>query len=97
MKIKFQKYQGTGNDFVILDNRTNEFSNLTTAQIKKLCDRRFGVGGDFSKGKQVDFVLGEFDSGDAAELPIFIDKSCDAILSFCTIGMERTMNTVNAK
>ena len=46
MKIKFQKYQGTGNDFVILDNRTNEFSNLTTAQIKKLCDRRFGVGGD---------------------------------------------------
>lgn len=46
MKIKFTKYQGTGNDFVILDNRTNEFSNLDTAQLKKLCDRRFGVGGD---------------------------------------------------
>jgi PTH1 family peptidyl-tRNA hydrolase len=58
---------------------------------------RFGVGGDFSKGKQVDYVLGEFDSGDAAELPIFIDKSCEAILSFCTIGLERTMNTVNLK
>ena len=58
---------------------------------------RFGVGGDFSKGRQVDYVLGEFDSGDAAELPIFIDKSCEAILSFCTIGLERTMNTFNVK
>lgn len=46
MKIKFQKYQGAGNDFVILDNRNNEFSNLGTEQIKKLCDRHFGVGGD---------------------------------------------------
>ncbi len=58
---------------------------------------RFGVGGDFSKGRQVDYVLGNFDSGDAAELPIFIDKSCEAVLSFCTIGMERTMNSVNVK
>ncbi len=58
---------------------------------------RFGVGGDFAKGRQVDYVLGNFDSGDAAELPIFIDKSCEAVLSFCTIGLERTMNTVNLK
>ena len=46
MKIKFYKYQGTGNDFVILDNRDGDFKNLTTKQIHKLCDRRFGVGGD---------------------------------------------------
>ncbi|CAN5770286.1 diaminopimelate epimerase [soil metagenome] len=46
MKIKFNKYQGTGNDFVILDNRNNEFSSLSTEQVKRLCDRRFGVGGD---------------------------------------------------
>ena len=46
MKVKFSKYQGTGNDFVILDNRTNEYSNLNSNQIKKLCDRHFGIGGD---------------------------------------------------
>ena len=46
MKIKFNKYQGSGNDFVILDNRTGEFSSLNTKQIHRLCDRRFGVGGD---------------------------------------------------
>jgi diaminopimelate epimerase len=46
MKIKFYKYQGTGNDFVILDNRNAEFSGLDTKQIRLLCDRKFGVGGD---------------------------------------------------
>jgi diaminopimelate epimerase len=46
MIIKFYKYQGTGNDFVILDNRTGEYSSIAEKQIKKLCDRRFGIGGD---------------------------------------------------
>jgi diaminopimelate epimerase len=46
MNIRFYKYQGTGNDFVILDNRNGEYGNLTTAQIKLMCDRRFGIGAD---------------------------------------------------
>lgn len=46
MELHFFKYQGTGNDFVILDNRQGEFSNLTTKQINFLCDRRFGIGAD---------------------------------------------------
>lgn len=45
MTIHAYKYQGAGNDFVILDNRKNEY-NLSTEQIKLLCDRRFGVGSD---------------------------------------------------
>jgi len=46
MHIQFYKYQGTGNDFIILDNRKEAYSNLTTDQIKSLCDRRFGIGAD---------------------------------------------------
>jgi diaminopimelate epimerase len=45
MTLTFYKYQGTGNDFVIMDNRDNHIS-LSTAQINHLCDRRFGIGAD---------------------------------------------------
>lgn len=46
MQLSFTKYQGTGNDFIIADNRTGIYSALTTAQIHRLCDRRFGIGAD---------------------------------------------------
>lgn len=45
MKVKISKYQGAGNDFVIIDNRKGDIS-LSKDQIKFLCDRRFGVGAD---------------------------------------------------
>ena len=45
MKLNFLKYQGTGNDFILLDNRKNGFS-LSAEQIHMLCDRRFGIGAD---------------------------------------------------
>lgn len=45
MKVTFYKYQGTGNDFVIIDNRKLHLT-LTTNQITAICDRRFGVGAD---------------------------------------------------
>lgn len=46
MKLLFYKYQGTGNDFILADNRKNEYNSLSQAQIHKLCDRRFGIGAD---------------------------------------------------
>jgi diaminopimelate epimerase len=45
MKLTFFKYQGTGNDFILVDNRKNGIS-LSTEQIHQLCDRRFGIGAD---------------------------------------------------
>ncbi|MDP3558709.1 MAG: diaminopimelate epimerase [Bacteroidota bacterium] len=45
MQLSFYKYQGTGNDFILLDNRLNTIS-LTTEQISFLCNRRFGIGAD---------------------------------------------------
>jgi diaminopimelate epimerase len=45
MKLKFHKYQGSGNDFILIDNRNNHFTCDHQA-IAQLCDRHFGIGAD---------------------------------------------------
>lgn len=46
VNLKFYKYQGTGNDFVMVDNRDGSFPKEDTALVANLCHRRFGIGAD---------------------------------------------------
>jgi len=56
---------------------------------------RFGVGSEFSKGRQSDFVLGEWDTEESKLLPERLEQACKLIKSFGTAGLNNTMNTFN--
>jgi PTH1 family peptidyl-tRNA hydrolase len=56
---------------------------------------RFGIGNDFSRGKQADFVLGKWIEGEASEVQGKLDAAAGAIEDFVFLGLENAMNTVN--
>ena len=56
---------------------------------------KFGIGNDFHKGQQVDYVLSNFSKEQMNDLIHPINKACDMVLSFATIGAQRTMNQFN--
>jgi len=56
---------------------------------------RFGIGDNYSKGRQVDYVLSNFDDEEVLALPALIDRSIEMIESFVTVGAELTMTRFN--
>ena len=58
---------------------------------------RFGIGNDFPRGRQVDFVLGKWSEQDRIELSLRIDIACEMVKSFVAIGLQGTMTAFNNK
>jgi diaminopimelate epimerase len=71
MKLHFTKYQATGNDFVLLDNRQGAIK-LSTSDVQRICDRRFGIGADgvmlLEKHPGLDFNLVYYNSDGSQSL-----------------------------
>lgn len=65
---------------------------LGTANYARL---RFGIGNDFPRGRQVEYVLKPFSDREMDQLPGFLDRADDMVLSFCTLGIQQTMNIFN--
>ena len=58
---------------------------------------RIGIGNEFSKGRQVDYVLGEWSAKEKEQLPEIVKHAAETVKNFATIGIERTMNFFNKK
>ncbi len=70
---------------------------IATLNSSKFPRLRFGVGDEFSKGSQIDYVLGEWNSDEKETLNKRIEIAGEFVKSFATIGIERTMNQWNNK
>ena len=69
-------------------------STLNTTKYNRF---RFGISNEFSKGQQVDYVLGEWGEEERKELPERFQKSSELVKSFGTAGVSNTMNSFNGK
>jgi len=96
-KIHFYKYQATGNDFVLIDNRSGNYS-FTKEQIEKICDRRFGIGADglmlIEKHPTLDFNLVYYNNDGSQSL--CGNGSRAAVIMASNLGLLNAHTTFNA-
>ena len=67
-------------------------ATLNTPEYARL---RFGIGSNFAKGRQVDYVLQNFTKDEFAGLPLHMDRACEATFAFCASGLHIAMNQFN--
>lgn len=92
-QLQFQKYQGTGNDFVMIDNRDKVFDRSDLKTVEKLCDRKFGIGAD-------GVILIEHDSASDFEMVYFNPDGSQSLCgngSRCAVMFARSLGIVGDK
>lgn len=93
MTVKFYKYQGTGNDFIILDNRNNEYSSITNDHVRRLCARRLGIGADglmlLNEKKGYDFEM-KYYNADGGESTMCGNGSRCIVKFVYNLGIHRS-------
>lgn len=99
MPIRFHKYQSTGNDFVLIENREGKFASNNTALIHKICDRKFGVGADglilLETSEIADFTMQYYNAD--GSLGSFCGNGSRAVVSFAqSLGIINTSASFEA-
>jgi diaminopimelate epimerase len=98
LNLAFSKYQGTGNDFIMVNNMSGTYNHLTIKQIVLLCDRKFGIGADglimINKSKTVDFEMDYYNS-DGSKSFCGNGARCASQFAF-SLGLISSKTTFNA-
>ena len=93
MSMIFYKYQGTGNDFIIIDNRKKTFPKNNISLVTKLCDRHFGIGAD-------GLILLEEDANTDFKMIYFNADGSQAMCgngARCAVAFAKHLNIINSE
>ncbi len=93
MSLTFYKYQGTGNDFIIIDNRTKTFPKNNIDVVTKLCDRHFGIGAD-------GLILLENDTATDFKMIYFNADGSETMCGNggrCAVAFAKKLNIIDSK